>query len=180
MNPAPAMPKLNINFQTAPRWGSPVVLALLVSAAAVFGLTVQSALEAGEALQNLQEKQRRGEKVKASAPRRLATEPKASAIQPATTQALAQLQVPWDAVLGELEQARSKDVALLSMEAQGAARRVRIQAESKTMANALQYLAALRDLPQVESAELTSHEEKAVNGVAVLRFMVDLQWKPPL
>jgi heme exporter protein D len=174
------MPNLNINFQTAPRWGSPVALALLVSAAAVFGLTVQSAWEADEALQKLQEKQRRGEKAKASAPRRLAAEPKAAAIQPSTTQALAQLQVPWDAVLGELEQAGNKNVALLSIEAQGAARRVRIQAESKSMANALQYLAALRDLPLVQSAELTSHEEKAVNGIAVLRFMVDLQWKAPV
>jgi hypothetical protein len=151
----------------------------------VFALTLQSAWDSAAALQSQQDRQRRASQTKPVNPQRPpsagASAAKSAGSLPAGANganlAMAQLQVPWGAVLGELESITSKDVALLGLEAQGTARRVRLSAQTKSMGRALQYVAALRELPGVESAELSSHEEKPVAGLAVLHFAVDLQWK---
>lgn len=94
--------------------------------------------------------------------------------------AMAQLQLPWDALLHELEVQVDPAVALLSIEAQGQARSLRLSGEAKNMADVVVFVTRLRQSASVSAATLSSHEEKMAGPVKVLRFNLDVTWKAPV
>jgi hypothetical protein len=166
---------LNLVGSSRPRL-SPLGAALLLAALMVLGQVVASAWEIEQEAQRLTLRQQHQQRSQSSAgksatPASLA----ASASQPASL-ARAQLLLPWDTVLHALERAASARVALLSMDAQADARRVRLSAEAKTMGEALAYVETLRSQAGIESVELVSHEEKPVDGVTLVRFALNLVW----
>lgn len=97
----------------------------------------------------------------------------------ATARAQAALERPWGALLRALEVNASDQVALLSFDAASgpaAEGRLRLIGEARGMAEVLAYVEALRAAPPVRKAELSHHEAREVEGQAVLRFSIDVDW----
>lgn len=89
----------------------------------------------------------------------------------------AQLDTPWDAVLRELERLGDPATALLSIDAKGQARTLRLTAEAKSMADVVAYSDRLRASPWVRSAYLSGHETRVSDTVRVIRFVLEVQWQ---
>jgi len=89
----------------------------------------------------------------------------------------AQLQLPWDVVLRDLDTLASPAVSLLSVEAQGHARSLRVAGEAKSMDDVVALVAQVRQLPSVDTAYLASHEQKQSGAVNIVRFTLDASWK---
>lgn len=97
----------------------------------------------------------------------------------ASARADAALSQPWGRLLRDLETLADSRVALLGVEAQGAARTLRITGEAATVADAVDYVERLRQSPLTRSAVLGSHEWRNAEGVDVIRFSVDMAWGTP-
>jgi Tfp pilus assembly protein PilN len=90
--------------------------------------------------------------------------------------AIGQLQLPWDAVLREIEKSANSSVALLSVEAQGRSRTLRLTGEAKTMAEVVAYTRRLRESPLIAAANVTHHENKDGGPVSLIRFAIEASW----
>ncbi len=141
-----------------------------------------AALDYGQARDELQstldhaERQARGSKQRARSGAAPAVAPE---LVRASARADAALTQPWGRLLRELETVADTRVALLGVEAQGAARTLRITAEAATMADAVDYVERLRQSALTKSAVLGSHEWRNAEGVEVIRFSVDMAWGAP-
>lgn len=171
------MHALELDFARGPRRVSPLGLLLFAAGAAALGAVLLDHLEAREALARAEaqqarlERQARQARPGAKAPRRESAG--------AAERAVAQLRLPWDALLREIELVGDPAVALLSLEGQGAARTLRLTGEAKTMADAVAYLERLRASPWIDAAHLTGHEERQAGGVKVMRFAIEASWSGP-
>ena len=185
-----AMQALGFNFAGHRRLASPLGLLLLAAGAAAAAVVGLDYLEASEELARVQTRHERMVRLDSAARpgKRMAALP---AIATAASSAAGdaanaastvmrvtqQLQLPWDALLQDLETLDSPTVALLSLDAQGQARTLRLTGEAKSMGEALAYVGRLRALPSLDAALLTSHEEKLAGTVKVIRFTVDATWR---
>jgi hypothetical protein len=183
-----AMQALGFNFAGHRRLSSPLGLLLLAAGAAAIAVVTLDYLAASEELARVQARHERMVRLD------IATRPgKRVAALPATAASGAagdsangsntvmrvtqQLQLPWDALLQDLETLADPSVALLSLDAQGQAHTLRLTGEAKTMAEVLAYVGRLRALPSLDAVQLTSHEEKLAGNVKVIRFTVDATWR---
>lgn len=97
----------------------------------------------------------------------------------ASEAARAALTRPWGPLLRTLEAHTPASVALLSLEASGSAAgagALRLIGEARDVSDAVAYVEALRAAPPIRAAELTHHETREVDGVALLRFSIDVVW----
>jgi len=170
------MHALAINFVQQRRFASPLGLLLLAAGIVAMGVVT---LDYVDALDELDRVELRQARVKSPGD---AARPLAGAAALVRTDAKAidvvagQLGLPWDAVLREIESRSDPAVALLSVEAQGQARTMRISGEAKTMADVVAYVGRLRESPRLTSVFLSGHDEKQAGAVTVVRFSLDAKW----
>ena len=172
------MQRLRIDFLNRRPPASLLGWALMLAGVASMAV---AALDYGQARDELQstldraERQARGSKVRTrgAAP---AVAPELVRVSARADDALSQ---PWGRLLRELETLADTRVALLGVEAQGAARTLRIAGEAATMADVVDYVERLRQSPMALSAVLSSHELRSAEGAQVIRFSVDMAWGAP-
>ena len=172
------MQRLRIDFLNRRPPASLLGWALMLAGVASMAV---AALDYGQARDELQstldraERQARGSKVRA----RGATPAVAPELVRVAARADTALSQPWGRLLRELESLADSRVALLGVEAQGAARTLRIAGEAATMADVVNYVERLRQSPMALSAVLSSHERRNAEGTEVIRFSVDMAWGAP-
>jgi Tfp pilus assembly protein PilN len=94
--------------------------------------------------------------------------------------AVAQLNLPWQALFESLEKTKPQNIALLSLEPDGKKRVLRILAEAKQSDDMLDFVRILREQPQFSDALLTRHEINIQDPNRPLRFTLEATWKPSL
>lgn len=172
------MHPLEINFIAHRRQVSPLGLFLLLAGVLAFGTVAMAYMDAQEALLRAQDRVARASAASASARKRANSVTAASTAAPAVALAVAQLRLPWNAVLGDLDGLANPAVALLKLEGQGTTRVLNLTGEAKTMADVVAYIAGLRQSPSIESAHLAHHEDVQSGAVKVIRFSLDATWRP--
>jgi Tfp pilus assembly protein PilN len=130
----------------------------------------QAANEDLEKAQRLQQRQIRS--VAGALQSRVPASDKNSTIE----QSMAQLSLPWNEVLGEIERRTGSSIALLNIEAQGVSRKLRLTGETKSMDEVAAYLKRLRGSTLISSANLVHHEQRQAGSVNLLRFVVEASW----
>lgn len=88
-----------------------------------------------------------------------------------------QLTLPWDRLFARLEEVKSKDVALLSIEADGRKTEATLTAEARRFDDMLAYVEALKNTAGFSSATIASHALQDENPYQPYRFVVRLEWK---
>jgi hypothetical protein len=83
---------------------------------------------------------------------------------------------PWDSVLREIEIAVDPRVALLSLDTDMTAARTRLVAEARTIDDALDFAARLRDTPIARRVLLLAHETKKAPAGTVIGFTLQIDW----
>jgi Tfp pilus assembly protein PilN len=169
------MRTLDLDFVQPRRHFSALGLLLLTAGVVALALVMGDYLDADETLTRLESRQAR--QLKPSTPRVREKTPLANDDAPLLNRANDQLQRPWDAVLKTIDTAAGPGVPVLSIEAQGQARTLRLTAEAKTMGDIVALVGRLRSAPVVDTVSLTHHEERMAGAVKVIRFAVDLTWK---
>jgi Tfp pilus assembly protein PilN len=96
---------------------------------------------------------------------------------PAVRNGVARLNLPWDAILRELEQHADASIALISIESQGQGRSLRLTGEAKSMVDVLAYVGRLAASPGIAAATLSGHEVRPSGAVQVVRFSLDVSWR---
>lgn len=89
---------------------------------------------------------------------------------------MAQLQLPWGMLLDVLEAETTPAIALLSVDAQGAAGTLQVIGEAAAMGEILAYVRRLRGAALVREVALSGHEERMAGTVRSVRFTLDLRW----
>ncbi len=93
----------------------------------------------------------------------------------ATAAVVRELQVPWPNLLGALEAATGRNVALLAVEPSAARQEVRIMAEARNSDAMLDYLDTLR-AQSLKDVTLVSHQIQVQAPGAPFRFQVRAHW----
>lgn len=93
--------------------------------------------------------------------------------------AIAQLNLPWSAVLDALEAATPATVALLSIEPNAQKQILRTTAEAKTPDLMVAYIEELKRQPFLTSVVLTKHEINEQDPNKPIRFVVEATWSEP-
>jgi Tfp pilus assembly protein PilN len=174
------MNALHIDFVPRRRFASWLGLLLFAAGLGAVSVAAIDYLDASDELERVELKQARQQRPDAGARPRAKTASAPRDDTQAIDRVTAQLQLPWDALLHELETRTGPAVALLDIEAQGQTRTLRITGEAKTMADIVAYLGQLRESELIEAANLSHHEEKLVAAVSIIRFSLDASWKAPL
>jgi hypothetical protein len=94
--------------------------------------------------------------------------------------AIVQLNLPWQALFESIEQAKPKNIAILSLEPDGRKRILRVLAESKAADDMLDFVRMLREQPRFADATLTRHEINLQDPNRPLRFTLEVSWKSGL
>jgi Tfp pilus assembly protein PilN len=94
----------------------------------------------------------------------------------AVTRAQAELARPWGALFDALEATPSGRVALLSVEPDARAGKLRISAEARRYADALAYVAALEAQPALSGVTLVEHGINTADKEQPLRFSLGANW----
>jgi Tfp pilus assembly protein PilN len=81
-------------------------------------------------------------------------------------------------VLQAIDAVADPTVPLLSVEAQGQTRTLRLTGEAKQMSDVVRLVGRLGASPLIDTATLSHHEERMAGTVKVIRFSLDLTWKP--
>jgi Tfp pilus assembly protein PilN len=149
-------PRLELDYLAPPRraaWPGIVVLAVSLALGAHLLLRYRDAREAVarlEAETGLLSPERRA--VRALPRERLEAEAKAA------QSVVRQLSVPWAALIGALEQASSRDVALLQLQPDADQRQLRLTAEARDREAMFAYLRRLEHAPALVEVHLVSHQ----------------------
>ncbi len=173
------MNALNINFVQRRRLASTLGWLLLVMGLVAVGTIGGDYLDARDELARVEQRQARLQRPAANPARRAASAPEVRNDTQAVERVKAQLHLPWDTVLREVESATSPAIALLDLEAKGQTRVLRLTGEAKTMTDVVAYVSRLRQSRWIEAANLSHHEEKQAASVKVIRFSVDATWRAP-
>ena len=97
----------------------------------------------------------------------------------ATARAKEAIARPWGTLMRQVETRTPPSVAVLSLNAEGGTSgpgRLRLVGEARSMDDVLAYVEALRAAAPVRRAELSHHEAREAEGVALLRFSIDMDW----
>ena len=95
----------------------------------------------------------------------------------AWNQVARQLNTPWSSLLDALERATPDNIALLSIEPDGARGSIRLQAEAKNLESLLAYAGALKAIDVFESVVLIRHETNDQDSNRPLRLSLDIRLK---
>jgi hypothetical protein len=97
------------------------------------------------------------------------------------TEAVRQLTLPWSLLLDELEAAgdTSKDIALLSIEPDHEKRRVRIEAEARTLPAAIAFTQHLQSANALAYPLLDNHKVKSDQSERPVHFEMTAEWRLP-
>lgn len=83
-----------------------------------------------------------------------------------------QLTVPWSALIGALEQASTRDVALLQLQPDADQRRLRLTAEARDREAMFAYLRRLETAPALAEVVLVSHQVQNEDPQRPIQFAV--------
>lgn len=172
---------LDIDFIEHRRIASPLGLLLFAVGVMAMGVVAVDYLDAHEELQRVETQHARllRQVRHDAAPRQHQRESAPTVARDdvkATERIVSQLNLPWNALLHELENLADPGIALLSIESQGQTRTLRLTGEAKTIGDVVAYVTRLRESPQVATATLSGHEEKQAGAVEVIRFSLDVDW----
>jgi Tfp pilus assembly protein PilN len=173
------MNPLGLNFVERRRYVSPLGWLLLAGGAALAVVLAFDLRDAQTELERVQLQQARLSRPVATARAKSASKPAAREDVKLIERVASKLQLPWDAVLDEIDQLEDPAVAILGVEAQGQAHSLRLTGEAREMADVVAYVRRLRKSPSIESANLSHHEEKQAGAVKVIRFSLDANWRAP-
>ncbi|MDB5804533.1 MAG: hypothetical protein JWN73_1855 [Betaproteobacteria bacterium] len=94
--------------------------------------------------------------------------------------AIAELNLPWQALFSSLERIKPNNIALLGLEPNGPKHLLRISAEAKQADDMLDFVRLLRQQPPFVDALLVKHEINTQDSNRPLRFSVEAVWKDDL
>lgn len=95
-----------------------------------------------------------------------------NAAQIAQTRIASQLAYSWQPAFDALAAARSKKIALLSLEAVQSKAQLKLVAEARQLADAVAYIDALQQQPGIKRAALIQHELRADDPQKPVRFSI--------
>ncbi len=97
------------------------------------------------------------------------------------TEAVRQLSLPWSQLFDDLEAAgeTSKNIALLSIEPDHEKHRVRIEAEARTLPDAISYAEHLQSASALAHPLLDNHKVKADQSERPVHFEMTAEWRLP-
>jgi len=110
------------------------------------------------------------------APRRVVSRAD-SAGEAAHARITAQLNAGWQPAFDALAAARSSKIALLSLDAVHAKRQIKLVAEARRLADAVEFIEALQQQPGVLRAVLVQHEIEADAEYQPVRFQALVEWR---
>jgi Tfp pilus assembly protein PilN len=87
-----------------------------------------------------------------------------------------ELNTPWSQLLDAMEASLPEDVALVSIEPNGASGKVRIQAESRALDSLLAYASTLRNVPMFASVVLVKHETNEQDPNRPVRLVLEAEF----
>lgn len=87
------------------------------------------------------------------------------------------LTIPWAALVGSLEQASSRDIALLQLQPEAAQRRLHITAEARDREAMFAYLARLEVAPALAEVHLVSHQVQEQDPQRPIQFSIQAALK---
>lgn len=90
--------------------------------------------------------------------------------------AMAQLATPWDALLGDIEQAASEDVALLALQAGADGRTLTVSGEARHFAALMAYVRRLQAGSALSDVHLTGHETRRDDPQRPVAFSLSATW----
>ena len=176
------MQALDIDFARRRRTFSTLGVVLCVAGALAAGAVLLDYFDAREDSNRAELRQvrlQRTQRVEMLARRRESPASAARGDAPAVARVVAQLGLPWGALLREIELRSGPAIALIGMESQGQTRILRLTGEAKTMADVVSYISQLRASPLIGAANLSGHEERLAGAVPVIRFSLDVTWSGP-
>jgi hypothetical protein len=91
-------------------------------------------------------------------------------------QVVHQLNLPWDALLSDLEGMNTEDVALLGIEPDSRKGVLKVNGEARDFPALLEYLKALRESKVVNGIYLLNHQVDEQNPDKPLRFLLEASW----
>jgi nitrate reductase NapAB chaperone NapD len=100
-----------------------------------------------------------------------------SAAEAARTRITAQLNAGWQPAFDTLAAARSSKIALLSLDAVHAKRQIKLVAEARRLADAVEFIETLQQQPGVLRAVLVQHEIEADAEYQPVRFQALVEWR---
>jgi hypothetical protein len=86
-----------------------------------------------------------------------------------------QLTVPWAALIATLEQASTRDVALLQLQPEANERRLRLTAEARDRQAMFAYVARLEKAPALAEVHLVSHQVQIDNPQRPIQFALQAE-----
>lgn len=112
-----------------------------------------------------------------AAPARPLVMPEVSAAELAAARdALLSIGMPWDGVFGALEEAATRDVALLAVNPDPRKGELRVTAEARNLAAMLAYHQRLERAPALRNVALVDHEVVATDPQQPVRFNITANW----
>ena len=171
------MARLDFDFHARPARPGKLGIVLALAGVAALGWSMSNLLaaratEAGLALQIAALEQSRPRAAVKSAS---ATDQVAKTTQ---TGIAAQLAYSWQPAFDALANARSSEVALVSLDAVQAKSHIKLVAEARQLADAVAFIEVLQQQPGIRRAALTQHEEQADDAQKPVRFNILVELEP--
>lgn len=157
------------------RWAG---LTALVVATSALGAAGWQVLHAQRALAVQQEALRAQGRASSAAKPVVTAAPLSAEERRAWTQAVAQLNTPWPALLSALEAATPDTVALVSVEPDARQASVRLQAEAKTLDDLLAYAQTLPIVEPFGEVALVKHETNDQDPNRPVRLVLNIRLRP--
>jgi len=171
------MARLDFDFHARPARPGRLGIALALGGVAALGWAMSNlqavrATEAGLALQIAALEQARPRATaKAAAPADIAAQTAQASVQ-------AQLAYSWQPAFDALAAARSHTIALVSLDALQAKSQMKLVAEARQLADAVEFIEKLQQQPGIRHAALTQHEVIADQPEQPVRFNILLELAP--
>lgn len=86
-------------------------------------------------------------------------------------------ELPWEEALATLETATDRDIALLALESDAAARSMRLTGEARDIDGVLAFAERLRAAPIARRVLLATHDIRQTPGGAVTGFVLQIEWR---
>jgi hypothetical protein len=95
----------------------------------------------------------------------------------AINDAIARLNIPWNALFGVFEADAAMDVALLALQPEARKRTLVVRAEAANPRAMIAFVERLRAAPAFEDAVLVKHERREQDAGQPYRFSVEVRWR---
>lgn len=162
--------RLELDYLAPPRRTPWPGIAVLVLALAIGGWLFERYRDARQALVRLETES--GLMLPEHRPVRALPRERLDAETKAAEAVVRQLTVPWAALVGALEQASMRDVALLQLQPDADQRRLRLLAEARDREAMFSYLRRLEAAPALAEVHLVSHQVQNEDPQRPIQFSV--------